>query len=44
MTRSPHAARDLALGGLTYTTFLGAWSGALVLWSRRCAAHKPHAG
>ena len=42
MTRSDHTARDIAIGGATYAAFLGTWFGALVLWSRRCEAHKHH--
>ena len=44
MTRSNLPARDVALGGVAYTVFLGAWFSALVLWSRRCEAHKHHVG
>ena len=44
MTHPDHMARDLALGAAVYTAFLGASFGALVLFSRRCAAHRPYAG
>ena len=37
---SRRIAGDLALGAAVDTMFLGAWLGALVLWSRRCSAHK----
>jgi hypothetical protein len=43
MTRSHHIAREAAIGGAAYTAFLGAWFGALVLWSRRCASRRPYA-
>jgi hypothetical protein len=40
LPRTRHVAPSLAFA--TYTVFMGSWFGALVLWSRRCEAHKGH--
>jgi hypothetical protein len=40
MQRSQHTARDYALGAVVNTAALASYFGALVLWSRFCAAHK----
>jgi predicted ABC-type transport system involved in lysophospholipase L1 biosynthesis ATPase subunit len=42
MTRSHPIARELALGATVNAAVLGTWLGALVLWARRCEAHKGH--
>ena len=39
MQRS-HITRELALGATVNTAVLGTYFGALVVWSRLCAAHK----
>jgi hypothetical protein len=44
MTDSHHIPRDLIIAAVGYVAFLASWFGALVLWSRRCTAHKPYAG
>jgi hypothetical protein len=41
MHRTSHVAPSLALAA-AYTVFMGSWFGALLLWSRRCAARKGH--
>jgi hypothetical protein len=40
MTNSRPNARDLALGAAVNTALVGTYFGALIVWSRFCAAHK----
>jgi hypothetical protein len=40
MTRSKHIAAGLTQGAVYNTALLGTWLGVLVLWARRCEAHK----
>jgi hypothetical protein len=41
MHRTSHVAPSLALAA-AYTVLMGSWFGALLPWSRRCAARKGH--
>ena len=40
MSRSQHLARELALGAAFNTAAIGTSFGALIVWSRLCAARK----